>query len=81
MVFTSKCITVGKGRVSSARTDSLGNVGIVMAEGAGLVLKTIPAGKNQPLYGSAKLVSYADECCMLDGGKLEKRGGLRYEAS
>lgn len=78
MKFTVNTITVGKYRVSSARKAVDGSVGFILDEGGALVMKTVPAGAKQPIFSSAEVVGYGDDCFRLDHGVLVRRGGLGY---
>lgn len=78
MEFTVNTITVGKYRVSSARKAADGSVGFILDEGGTLVMKTVPAGAKQPIFSSAEIVGYGDDCFRLDNGVLVRRGGLDY---
>lgn len=79
MKVTKSAVTIGKGRVSSARVISGGETKIVVEEGGVLVEKTIPAGSVQPTFsGSPVVVGYGDDCFALDAGRLERRGGYEY---
>lgn len=78
MKFTVNTITVGKYRVSSARKAADGSVGFILDEGGALVMKVIPKGAKQPLFSSAKVVGYGDDCFRLDRGTLVRRGGFDY---
>ena len=80
MKFNANTITIGKHRVSSARRADNGDVGFVLDEGGTLVLEVIPFGSKQPLFSSATVIGYGDDCFRLDRGTLVRRGGLYYES-
>ena len=61
-------ITIGAGGGCIAKLD----------EGGALVMKVIPKGAKQPLFSSAKVVGYGDDCFRLDRGTLVRRGGFDY---
>lgn len=77
MRFTKSTVTVGRGRVSSARETENGTRFIVDNDGA-LVVRTIPHGSRQPLFSGGETVSFADDCFELDNGRVERRGGIYY---
>lgn len=78
MKFSGNTVTLGKGRVSSARTFCNGDTGFVLDIGSALVYKEIKKGSKQPVFGRETVVSYGDDCFVLEKGKLERRGGLTY---
>lgn len=77
MVFSNKSVLVAKGRVSSARASDKGVRFIYEREGV-LMVKSLPAHQNKPIFTSSEVVSYANDCYELDGGKLEIRGDYEY---
>ena len=80
MKFNGKKITISSGRVSSAR--QMGDETIfVVSVGGALQTKIMPASPNKFVLRQGKIVSYADECFLLDNGKLERRGELSYAQS
>ena len=78
MKFTNGVVTLGKGRVSSARRLSNGDKIFIMDTGDALVEKRIPASVKQVAYGAGTVVAYGDECFRLDGGRLVKNGEFGY---
>ena len=77
MKFKRSTVTVSKGRVSSARRGDSGIKFVIDSDGA-LVEKTVPKGSKQIVFTSVGTVSYADDCFILNNGKLERRGGYTY---
>jgi hypothetical protein len=79
MFFSDNEIALGKCRVSSARVNAQGDTGFVMAIAGALVYKVIPANSKQPLFSTGQIISYADDCFVLDNGLLHRRGDYTYE--
>ena len=79
MLFLENEIVLGRGRVSSARVNESGDTGFVMDIAGALVYKAIPAGSKQPLFTTGQIISYADDCFVLDNGLLHRRGEYSYE--
>ncbi len=78
MKFSGSIVTLGRGRVSSARRMNNGDRVFILDTGDALVEKRIPAGAKQVAYGSGTVVSYGDDCFRLDAGRLEKNGEFNY---
>jgi hypothetical protein len=78
MRFSNNTVTLGKGRVCSARVENNGDTGVIMDAGGALVYKKIPYGARQPVFSGGRIISYGDDCFRLDSGRLERRGGFFY---
>ncbi len=77
MTFSKSIIGLGEGRPLWAR-EREGGIGVVSKNGVALIYRVLP--KNSTTAPSTgEVISYADECFMLDKGKMHKRGGLEYE--
>lgn len=81
MRFSENRVTLGKGRVSSARRGENGEISFIMEGKGALLLRVVPAGARQPAFsGSPVVAAYADDCFVLDHGMLTRRGGFEYVA-
>ncbi len=78
MRFLNGVITLGRGRVSSARRLGNGDRIFILDTGDALIEKRIPASVKQVAYGSGAVVGYGDECFRLDKGRLNKNGEFGY---
>ena len=78
MKFSNNTVTLGKGRVSSARVENNGDTGVIMDAGGALIYKKIPCGARQPVFSGGKVITYGDDCFRLDFGRLERRGEFFY---
>lgn len=79
MRFLPNSLSLGRVGLSSARVADNGDVVFVLKSGGALVTRLIPSGSVKPVLRSGQTVSYADECFMLDFGRLERRGEYTYE--
>ena len=78
MIFLPNSVTLGKVGFSSARVNEKGDVVFVVKLDGALITRIIPAGVVKPVFKAGETISYADECYMLDGGKIERRGEYYY---
>lgn len=79
MRFAPNSLNLGRVGLSSARVDASGDTVFVLKTGGALVTRIIPRGSEKPVLKAGKTVSYADECFLLDDGRLERRGEYKYE--
>ncbi len=78
MRFTPNSVSLGRVGFSSARVNEKGETVFVVKSDGALVTKIIPQGSVKPIFKAGQTISYADECYILDNGKLERRGEYTY---
>ena len=79
MTFSKNVTGLGGMRILSARENGEG-IGIVSKNETALIFRLLPKN-SMTVSAQSKVVSYADECFMLDYGKMHKRGELEYEGN
>lgn len=78
MVFSNEVLDLGKRRVSSVRPNSEGNLDFVFADQSRLVYSELILSASVPYLTADQIISYADDCFILDNGKLHRRGECEY---
>ena len=79
MTFSKNTTVLGELRVLNARQTDEG-VGVVSKSDTALVFRLLPKN-SATLPKASKVVSYADECFILERGKMHKRGEFEYEGN
>ncbi len=78
MRFSKNITGLGKARPLSAKETAEG-VSIVSKSEVAIIERIIPKN-SMAVSSNSKVISYADECFLLNFGKMHKRGGLEYES-
>ena len=77
MIFSDQIIDLGQRRVSSVWLNADGNLDFVFADQSRLVYSKLVLAP-QPYFLEEHMISYADDCFILDNGKLHRRGECEY---
>ena len=77
MIFSNVVFDLGNRKISSVRGKDDGNIGFIFAEQSRLVSADLILGET-PTFTNSSTISYADDCFVLDKGKMHRRGELEY---
>jgi len=75
MIFDRNAVVLGAGRISSAMSDSDGNIRIFADVGGGIEERVLAKAKRH-IRTKRRIVSYADDVVANNDGTYEIRGGV-----